>query len=124
MKTDKYRFQSFTSSRGECIKCEKRENCFLIRIFSPFKIDLRICYPCLIGYGLRLEWQMAAKKRKEKKEEEREENERKLLADSVAGSEGGKSETKKENGQSAISDFKDSRIPARKGRRGRPKKQK
>ena len=124
MKTDKYRFNIHELGRGECIKCGKRENCLLICIFSPFKVELRICYPCLLGYALRLEWQQAAKKRKVEKERKENDNQRKLLADSVAASEGGEPKTDEKDGQSGVSHIGDIATAKRKSRRGRPKKQK
>jgi hypothetical protein len=114
MKTDRYRFASYISSRGECVKCGRRDNCCLIRTFVPFKLDVRICYNCLINYLLYLENKRIAKIESEKlekrlieksREKERKENEqRKLLADGVDNVKGGKSETEKADGRGIVSD--------------------
>ena len=52
MKEGKFRFGAYLSSRGECRKCNERHTGFLLRLKSPFKKELRICYGCLIEYLL------------------------------------------------------------------------
>ncbi len=55
MKTGKFRFGAFLSSRGICRCCNEKHQGFLIRLKSPIKREMLICYECLIKYLLSFE---------------------------------------------------------------------
>jgi hypothetical protein len=107
-----YRFSCFKGVRGYCNVCESKERKFgvLMRMYVPYKRDLRICNECLIKY---LEKKATLHDRRNKNLKEWNEKEKKyekfkgkkkgkrdgLLSKTMDNTESGKSEIEKKDGR-------------------------
>lgn len=111
-----YRFGVYKASRGYCNDCSQKSDTILIRIFSPQdkKVELRICYSCLIEYLFEIKRKRlvhdkvdderiekarlkALEKARAKKQEKKEKESGKVLPELLADAKGGEPATPEKN---------------------------